>query len=181
MKSTPSVFEPNETLPLNEAAWLPAYGAPLEVKPAPYTAPSADEIVVKNHAVAINPIDWIVQAAGGMVFAWIKCPFVLGSDTAGEVVEIGQAVTRFEVGDRVLSHAIGTDSKRNRSAEGSFQTYTIPLERLTAHVPDGMSFERAAVLPLGVSTAACGLFQRDFLALEPPTVPAKPNGKTLLV
>ena len=44
-----------------------------------------------------------------------------------------------------------------------------------------MSYESAAVLPLGLSTAACGLFQKDFLALQYPSVPPKPTGKTLLV
>jgi len=169
------------TILSNEAAWLPAAGARLEMKPAPYTPPRENEIVVKNYAVAINPIDWIVQSAGDIVVPWIKGPFILGSDTAGEVVEVGKSVTRFRVGDRVLGHAIGTDQKRNRSAEGSFQTYTVLLEGLMAHVPDDMSFERASVLPLGVSTAACGLFQKDFLALEPPTVSPRPTGKTLLV
>ncbi len=168
-------------MPSNDAAWLPAAGARLEMKPAPYTPPRENEIVVKNHAVAINPMDWIVQTAGDMVFSWIKCPFILGSDAAGEVVEVGKSVTRFCVGDRVLGHAIGTDRERNCSAEGSFQTYTVLLERLTAHIPDDMSYERASVLPLGMSTAACGLFQKDFLALEPPTVSPRPNGKTLLV
>jgi len=45
-------------MPSNNAAWLPAAGARLEMKPAPYTPPRENEIVVKNRAVAI---DWIVQ------------------------------------------------------------------------------------------------------------------------
>ncbi|MCG8399808.1 alcohol dehydrogenase catalytic domain-containing protein, partial [Bacillus atrophaeus] len=79
-----------------------------------------DEIVVRNRAVSINPMDWIKQVAGDFLFNWIKYPFVLGSDSAGEVVEVGSAVTRFKVGDRVLGHAVGTDPKRNSAAEGSF-------------------------------------------------------------
>ncbi len=48
-------------MPTNSAAWLGAKQARLEVKPAPYTHPRENEIIVKNHAVAINPLDWIIQ------------------------------------------------------------------------------------------------------------------------
>jgi len=45
-------------MPSNTAAWLTAEKAtPLEVKPAPYTPPRENEIVVRNRAVAINIID----------------------------------------------------------------------------------------------------------------------------
>ncbi len=168
-------------MPINIAAWLEAAQAPLEVKPAPYTPPRKNEIVVKNHAVAINPIDWILQVIGYFLFPWIKYPFVLGSDLAGEVVEVGTGVTRFRVGDRVLGHAVGTDKTRNRSAEGAFQTYTVVLAHVAAPIPSAMPYENAAVLPLGLSTAACGLFQKDHLALQYPSTPPKPTGETLLV
>src|SRR5579859_1604613 len=120
----------------NMAAWLPSKQVPLQVGSAPYTPPKADEIVVRNHAVAINPLDWIKQVAGDLLFNWITYPFVLGSDSAGEVVEVGSAVTRFKVGARVVGHAVGTDPKRNSAAEGSFQTYSVLLERMASPIPD---------------------------------------------
>ena len=55
-------------MPSNTAAWLGAYKSPLEVGPAPYTHPAADEIVVKNQALAINPLDWILQVAGNIAY-----------------------------------------------------------------------------------------------------------------
>ena len=168
-------------MPTNTAAWLPAKRAKLEVKSAPYTHPRENEIVVKNHAVAINPLDWIIQVAGNLIFFWIKYPFILGSDSAGEVVEVGTGVTRFKVGDRVLGHAVGTDKKRNSAAEGAFQEYTVVLAHMAAPIPDTMPYENAAVLPLTLSTAACGLFQKDQLALQHPSANPKPTGKTLLV
>lgn len=151
----------------------------LEVLEAPYTKPAPNELVVRNHAVAVNPIDWMLPMFGA--FAWIKWPFVLGLDSAGEVVEIGSKVTRFKVGDRVLGHAVGTDEKINTSAQSSFQLYTVLLEDMAAAVPESVSYETASVLPLGVSTAACGLFQKDQLNLQLPSIPPKPTGKTLLV
>ena len=168
-------------MPTNTAAWLGAKHAKLEVKPAPYTRPRANEIVVKNYAVAINPLDWIKQVVGNLVFSWIAYPFIMGADLAGEVVEVGTGVTRFSVGDRVLAHAVGTDKKRNSAAEGAFQTYTVVLAHMAAPIPSTMSYENAAVLPLALSTAACGLFQKDHLALQYPSLPSKPTGKTLLV
>jgi NADPH:quinone reductase-like Zn-dependent oxidoreductase len=44
-------------------------------------------IVVKNAAVAINPIDSLIQSRGDIMFTYLKYPFILGCDIAGEVVE----------------------------------------------------------------------------------------------
>lgn len=81
--------------PINRAATLHVKGTPLKVQQSTYTAPALNEIVVMNAAVAINPYDWIVQEAPGLVVSWVKLPFVLGTDVAGEVVEVGKGVTRF--------------------------------------------------------------------------------------
>ncbi len=168
-------------MPTNTAAWLVATQTKLEVKSAPYTHPYEGEIVVKNHAVVINPLDWVIQLIGTLIFPWIKYPFILGADLAGEVVEVGKGVTRFSVGDRVLGLAVGTDKKRNSSAEGAFQEYTVVLAHMAAPIPSTMLYENAAVLPLALSTAACGLFQKDQLALQYPFAAPKPTGKTLLI
>jgi len=169
-------------MPSNRAAWLTAKSAtPLEVKKAPYTSPGENEIVVKNAAIAVNPLDWFKQGTGDMMFSWIKYPFVMGSDLAGQVVEVGKGVTRFKVGDRVVGHAVSMDQRSNKSSEGAFQEYTVLRTSMTSPIPDSLSYEDACVLPLGLSTAACGMFMKDFLALPYPTVSPRSNGKTLLV
>ena len=168
-------------MPVNTALWLNAKRAPLTVGPAPYTAPRADEIVVRARAVAVNPIDRLQQTMGAIFTPWTTYPFVLGSDVAGEVVEVGSGVTRLAVGDRVVGYAAGSDKQRNRAAEGGFQEYVVLLAHMVAPIPDAMPFEDAAVLPLGLSTAACGLFQRDFLAMNAPSAAPTHTGKTLLV
>ncbi len=62
------------------------------------------------------------------------------------------------------------------------QAYTILKTNMASEIPDSISFESAAVIPLGCSTAAAGLFQDAFLALQFPTEPPqKPNGKTVLI
>jgi threonine dehydrogenase-like Zn-dependent dehydrogenase len=136
-------------MPTNTAAWIKARKTQLEVGPAPYTPPGDDQIVVRNHAVAINPLDWIIQVAGNLTFRWLNYPTVLGADVAGEVVEVGQAVTRFRVGDRVLGHAVGTDKDSNRAAEGAFQQYTVLLERMTSPDPGHDALHRRRRSPAG--------------------------------
>jgi NADPH:quinone reductase-like Zn-dependent oxidoreductase len=164
-------------MPINSAAWLDAPYADLTVRPAPYTAPASDEIVIRNRAVAVNPLDTVKQATGTMMYRWLPHPSVLGEDVAGEVVEVGSAVTRFAVGDRVLAYAVGMEKGRRHEAEGGFQLYTVARALLAAPIPDGMPFEEAAVLPLAVSTAASALFQSDQLGLVHPAsaVPISPD------
>lgn len=168
-------------MPINHALWLAAKRGPLEPGPAPYTAPGHGEIVIRAHAVAVNPFDRIVQALGDLVLSHLAYPAVLGTDVAGEVVAIGEGVTRFKVGDRVLGHAAGMEKARNRAAEGAFQHYVVLIEHMTSPIPDAMPFEAAAVLPLGISTAACGLFQQDMLALAPPAVDPAPREEVVIV
>jgi NADPH:quinone reductase-like Zn-dependent oxidoreductase len=112
---------------------------------------------------------------------WTPYPFVVGSDVAGEVVEVGAGVTRFRLGDRVVGYAAGSDKSRNRAAEGAFQDYVVLLAHMASPIPKSMAFEDAAVLPLGLSTASCGLFQQDLLAMQAPSAAPKSAGKTLLV
>ncbi|KAF9880435.1 zinc-binding dehydrogenase [Colletotrichum karsti] len=171
-------------MPSNRAAWLTAKKQkPLEVRPAPYTPPGDDEIVIKNRTVAINPVDCFKQEAGDILYGWVKYPCVLGNDVAGEVVEVGPgaAAKRFKIGDRVLGHAVGLDKRCNKASEGGFQEFVVLRSKLTTPIPDSMSFEEACVIPLGASTAACGLFMKDFLGLQHPHVDSKPNGEILLV
>ncbi|OZJ02083.1 hypothetical protein BZG36_05318 [Bifiguratus adelaidae] len=151
-------------MPSNSAAWLVAEKTkPLEVGPAPYTSPGENEIVVKNRAVAINPVDYGLQEKA---FLPLNYPAILGSDVAGEVVEVGSSVTRFRVGDRVLGQGIFMDS----SHSGTFQEYTVLLANMSSPIPSTVSFEAAAVIPLCLSTAACGMYQKGNLELQYPSL-----------
>jgi NADPH:quinone reductase-like Zn-dependent oxidoreductase len=168
------------TTPSNQAVWLQSCGK-LEVKAAPYTHPEKNEIVIKNRALAINPADWIKQDMGSFMFPWMKYPCVMGYDVAGEVIEVGAGVTRFKVGDRVVGMATGTSKLLNTPTKSGFQLYPVLLEHMTSHIPSTLSFEQASVIPLGFSTAACGLFQKDHLGLQLPSMSPKPTGETVLV
>lgn len=138
---------------------------PLAVKPAPFpSSPGSTQLLVRVAAVAVNPIEHIKQDLGGLLYGWVKFPHVLGSDVAGTVVEVGsdeRTTGRFRPGDRVLGHALGSEKKFNDAAMGAFQHYVLLQANMVSPIPDSLSFERAAVLPLALSTASCGLFQKD--------------------
>ena len=85
----------------NTAAWLPSAKVyPFEVKEAPMPKPGADEVVIRNYATAINPIDWKLQREA--IFP-LKYPTILGCDVAGEVIEVGSDVANVKKGDRVTA------------------------------------------------------------------------------
>lgn len=85
--------------PKNQAAWLKKAGTPLEVSDAPLPTAGPGEIVIKNAAIAINPLDCHMQDQGFFVQQW---PAIFGCDVAGEVYEAGPDVQGFKKGDRVI-------------------------------------------------------------------------------
>ncbi|PWY88646.1 GroES-like protein [Aspergillus sclerotioniger CBS 115572] len=161
----------------NKAAWIPDPTAhPFRIQDAPYPIPGPGEIVIKNAAVSINPADWKIQTYGA---PWLgKWPFILGTDVAGVVVNVGPGVTRFTNGQRVVAycHCLGTGNPAN----SGFQLYTLVKDTTVAGIPDSITFEQAAVLPQAISTAAAGLFLKESLDLPIPSASAgvvKPTGK----
>ena len=66
-------------------------------------------------------------------------------------------------------------------AHGGFQLYTTAKEITVSPIPDAIAYEQAVVLPLAISTAAAGLYQKGFLELSYPTIDPKPSGKTILI
>src|ERR1700744_4298587 len=93
----------------NHAAYLPkARAHPLQISEGPLTTVEPNAIRVRVHALAINPIDHILQTHGtSLGFPWLKYPLILGSDIAGTVVENGTSVKTFSLGDRVLGQCLG--------------------------------------------------------------------------
>jgi len=66
--------------------------------------PKPGEILIEVDAVSLNYRErWLID--GGMGDAWEQ-PLTPGSDVAGRVVAVGDQVTRFSVGDRVIDHDI---------------------------------------------------------------------------
>lgn len=138
----------------NTAALLKEAKAQITVEQRPIPTPKAGELLVKNSAVAINPVDWKIQGGG---FYVTQYPNVLGSDVAGTVEAVGSDVKHFKNGDRVTGFAavIGT----NNIDDGAFQQYCILREHCAAKLPQDISFEEGSTLPMSVATAGLGIWQ----------------------
>lgn len=120
----------------------------LELARVEKPTPAADEILVKVHLAAINPLEWHYMTGTPYIMrigAGIGTPESkrLGVDFAGTVERVGQDVTRFKPGDRVFG-----------SGWGTFAEYaTIGENSAVVPIPANVSFENAAALPIAGTTA----------------------------
>ena len=73
---------------------------PLVIKDAPYPSIRSGTLIIKTKAVAINPVDILIQAYAAMPTSY---PAILGVEVAGEVAEVGEGAGRFQVGQRVVA------------------------------------------------------------------------------
>ncbi|KAF2439989.1 GroES-like protein [Karstenula rhodostoma CBS 690.94] len=165
--------------PHNAAAWaLNPKSRPLVVSSAPYTSPPPGFVTVKIHSVAVNPIDWIMQDQDVSKATY---PTIFGLDIAGTVAEVGEGVRTLRAGRRVIAHAGSLSS--NDSSRGAFQKYVVVSQDAVAELPHDIALEKGVVLPLGISTAAAGLYQKDYLALPLPSIGGSREGlnRTLLI
>ncbi len=130
------------------------YGSPdvLQLKDVEKPAPQDNEVLIKIHAAAANPLDWhamraepfLVRLSGGLQKP--KNP-KLGADVAGRVEAVGKNVTQFKVGDDVFGEV----------STGSFAEYICASEDRLALKPANISFEAAAAAPVAAFTALQGL------------------------
>ncbi|KAK3671414.1 hypothetical protein LTR78_008692 [Recurvomyces mirabilis] len=161
----------------NLAAWqLKPNKRPFVVGNAPYSSPPKDHVLIQVIDVAINPIDWILQEND--IFG-LKYPAILGDDVAGEIVEVGDGVEDLHAGQRVIAHCNGTSSKD--ATHGAFQRYTIVPKHAVAELPYSINTSRGVVLPLGISTAAAGLYQKGYLNLPFPTEKPDAQDRTVII
>lgn len=85
----------------NQAAWImEAKAKPLKVDTAEMWKPGPGEVLVKNAAWAVNPVDWKIQEMGMFME---KYPNIPGVDSAGEIYEVGEGVTQIKKGQRVMA------------------------------------------------------------------------------
>jgi NADPH:quinone reductase-like Zn-dependent oxidoreductase len=138
------------------------YGSPEVLEFAKVEKPTAanDEVLVKIHAAAVNPLDWHFMRGSPYLMrlmSGVGSPKYtsVGVDFAGTVEAIGKDVTRFKPGDEVFG-----------SRGGAFGEYlTIPENRAVALKPANISFEQAASVPVAAITALQAL--RDSGQLQP--------------
>lgn len=126
----------------------------MEITDVEKPTPAAGQVLVKNVAIATNPIDY--KAAAGVLAPGAEAPdkrLIVGWDSAGVVEKAGEGVTDFQAGDNVWF--AGDITK-----DGCFAEYTAIDARLISKKPESMSFEDAAALPLTFQTAWEGLVEQ---------------------
>ncbi|MGD0164143.1 MAG: NADP-dependent oxidoreductase [Candidatus Sulfotelmatobacter sp.] len=109
----------------------------------PDLKPGSGEVLVRMFATSINPIDWKLRRGDLKAFMPLQFPAILGRDLAGEVVGLGDGVKTRKIGDRVLG-----------LVNHAYAEYVLCKAEDLALIPSGLSFERAAALPLVVLTGA---------------------------
>jgi NADPH2:quinone reductase len=113
-------------------------------------------VKVKLHAAGVNPIDTKLRSRG--LFYGAKPPTILGCDGAGEVVETGSEVTRFQPGDQVWFCHGGLGRE-----QGNYAGFTVLEERRAEFKPARVEMTRAAAGPLVLITAWEALYDRGRL------------------
>ncbi|KAE9381995.1 GroES-like protein [Stipitochalara longipes BDJ] len=144
-------------------AQLVAQG-PLSTIHVPTQKPGRGEIQIEMRAVGMNPGERMFLDS-----TWLEAsqyPWIPGSDLAGVVSEIGDGVTKFKNGDRVVSMQMAA-SKVLGNRVGGLQKYAIAFASLTALIPTGVSFEEAATVSI---TATTSLAAFHALSLPWPTI-----------
>ncbi|GAB2319176.1 NADP-dependent oxidoreductase [Alkalibacterium sp. s-m-22] len=97
-----------------------------------------DRMIVQMAATSVNPID--VKRRKGLFGG--KTPMIVGGDVSGTVVEVGDDVTGFKVGDRVMANGTKT-----------YAEFVVVNPDRAVVLPDTVSFEEAAAIPLAGQTA----------------------------
>ncbi|WP_337053104.1 zinc-binding alcohol dehydrogenase family protein [Pseudoxanthomonas sp. USHLN014] len=114
----------------------------------PQPVPGPRDLLVKVHAVSVNPVDTKVRHR-----AQVTEPRVLGWDAVGTVEAVGEAVTLFKPGEVV--YYAGSINRPGSNAQ-----YQLVDERIVARKPASLDDAQAAALPLTAITAWELLFDR---------------------
>ena len=127
------------------------YGGPSVLKLEEVSAlkPGSTQVVVRNHAVGVNPVDTYLRSNTDN--RGPKLPYTPGSDSAGVVEAVGESVKGIKAGDRV--YVGGTVS-------GAYAEQTL-CERTQVHaLPGNASFAQGAAVNVPYATAFHALFHR---------------------
>src|SRR5579863_1467154 len=145
-----------------KAVVLHQYGGPEQLRYEDTERPDYgdNEVLVRVRATSVNPIDFKLRSGAAKARMPLEFPAILGRDLSGEVEETGRNVTGIPKGMRVMALANGT-----------YAEYTVAKADVLAPIPDALTFEQAAALPL-VTLTGTQLIER---AIKPAA------GQTVLV
>ncbi|CEP03354.1 unnamed protein product (mitochondrion) [Plasmodiophora brassicae] len=130
----------------------------------PIPALQSNQVLVKVHAAALNAGDWhVLRGAPGLIrlaLGGLTRPrpnSLFGSDFAGVVEQVGDAVKDFKVGDGVFGQA-------PMPVLGAFAEYVAVDAGAVALKPSRLSYEEAAAIPVAAATALVALTEQAKLA-----------------
>ncbi len=132
-----------------KAAILEKYaseGRELVVKDVPVPEVGDNEVLVNIKAAGVNPLDNMIVRGEVKLIVPYKFPLVMGNEFAGVVEKAGGKVTEFKKGDRVYA-------RMPLDKIGAFAEYASVKADALAKIPDNLSFEEAASVPLTALTA----------------------------
>jgi NADPH:quinone reductase-like Zn-dependent oxidoreductase len=153
------------------AVAIPEPGGPevLRVIDRPVREPAAGEVRIRVRFAAVNPTDVSTRTRGSTD---VPPPWTPGMDAAGTVESVGEGVTELAVGQQVMAVT------SPRRADGGAQAELIVIPAASAvPLPDGVSLQAAATLPMNGLTAILGL---DMLGLSAGETLAVSGGAGLL-
>jgi 2-desacetyl-2-hydroxyethyl bacteriochlorophyllide A dehydrogenase len=138
-----------------KAVVINRYGSPevMHIEELEKPVISPDEVLIKVHCSSVNPVDWKIRNGSLRYFLRTRFPLILGFDVAGEIVEAGSSVKRFKTGDRVFCMF---DFKHI----GAYAEYVSAREEHIALIPENLSFQEAAAVPLAGLTAYQALYDK---------------------
>lgn len=119
-----------------------AEGPALELQQVPEPVPGPDDLLVAVRAIGLNRAELMLLTGHYERIATRPTAAIAGLEAAGEVIGMGAAVQGFKIGDRVMGMPPGAYAER-----------TLLPHRLAMRVPDAMSWERAAAVPVALLTA----------------------------
>ncbi len=137
-----------------KASYLVSYGQPasLQYGTLPEPVLQKNSVLVHVKAVSVNPVDWKIRQGILKLVQGSKFPRIIGSDFAGIVKEVAPGTDDFKPGDRVYGAIPAFSGKPGALAEIA----NVHQKDLRA-MPEWLSFEEAASLPIAALTALNGL------------------------
>jgi NADPH2:quinone reductase len=127
-----------------------AHGGPevLKLEEVARPVPAADQVLVKIHAIGVNPVDTYIRSG---VYTTKDLPYTPGFDAAGVVEAVGGNVNQFKQGDRVYTSGTVT---------GTYAEFALCGTGTVHRLPENISYGQGAAIGIPYATAYRALFQK---------------------